>query len=180
MNELSSCGMNRRRTLDFSTGIVLSAFQQGSALGYRYQPEDGRSVHMSHALLKALRDFDRNAPEFEWDDIQAPELERLPQEGEILVGDSRDVLKSFAESSVDLIVTDPPYFLDGLDNGWKKGGTDAPRATGTIGGLPVGMKFDPAQGRALQAFMMDVAGELFRVLKPGGFALIFSQPRLSH
>jgi len=42
------------------------------------------------------------------------------------------------------------------------------------------MKFDPAQGRTLQKFISNVGRELFRVLKPGSYALFFSQPRLSH
>jgi site-specific DNA-methyltransferase (adenine-specific) len=49
-----------------------------------------------------------------------------------------------------------------------------------IGGLPVGMKFDPQQGKRLQEFMSVVAEKLFRVLKPGGFFLCFSQGRLYH
>jgi site-specific DNA-methyltransferase (adenine-specific) len=44
--------------------------------------------------------------------------------------------------------------------------------------MPVGMKFDPAQGRKFQRFMEPICDELFRVLKPGGFAVIFSQARL--
>jgi len=42
------------------------------------------------------------------------------------------------------------------------------------------MKFDPKQGPELQAFMSQVAAEVFRVLKPGGFFLCFSQGRLYH
>ncbi|MFC3096833.1 DNA-methyltransferase [Alteraurantiacibacter palmitatis] len=95
-------------------------------------------------------------------------------------GDCRTFLKHIKDKAIDLVVTDPPYFLDGLDNGWRKGGKEAPRATGTVGGLPVGMKFDPAQGKALQQFMSGIAGELIRCMKPGAFALVFSQPRLSH
>ena len=83
-------------------------------------------------------------------------------------------------ASVHLVVTDPPYFLDGLDAGWRNGRPGAPRATGAVGGLPVGMKFDPGQGRKLQAFLAPVAAELFRVLKPGGFLLMFAAPRLAH
>jgi site-specific DNA-methyltransferase (adenine-specific) len=44
--------------------------------------------------------------------------------------------------------------------------------------MPVGMKFDPQQGRNFQAFMQPVFDELMRVLKPGGFAVAFSQARL--
>lgn len=100
--------------------------------------------------------------------------------GQIVCGDCREKLRTFPEASVQLILTDPPYFLDGLDGDWRKGGSDAPRATGTIGGLPVAMKFDPRQGIALQSFMEEVAEQWMRVLVPGGFALAFSQARLSH
>jgi len=96
------------------------------------------------------------------------------------IGDCRAVLPTLEADSVHMVLTDPPYFLDGLDSAWRKGGKDSPRATGAIGGLPVGMKFDPRQGRALQLFMEEVGGELSRVLKPGGFCLAFSQPRLAH
>ena len=94
-------------------------------------------------------------------------------------GDCRDVLATIEDESVHMVLTDPPYFLDGLDNEWRKGG-DGPRGTGAIGGLPAGMKFDPEQGRAFQRFLGPVADELLRILKPGGFALMFSAPRLAH
>lgn len=95
-------------------------------------------------------------------------------------GDCLDILPSLDENSVHFMVTDPPYFLDGLDNGWRNGRKGAPRATGTVGGLPVGMKFDPRQGRALQAFIVRVGEATIRALKPGAFAIVFSQPRLAH
>ena len=99
---------------------------------------------------------------------------------QLLPGDCRNVLTDIAPDSVHLIVTDPPYFLDGLDCGWKKGRADTKRATGSVGSLPVGMKFDPKQGRNLQMFMTDVGAGMLRILLPGGFAVVFSQPRLVH
>lgn len=98
---------------------------------------------------------------------------------DLVNADCREALAAMDENSVHLVVTDPPYFLDGLDNGWKKGHATTTKATGAVGGLPVGMKFDPAQGRALQDFMREVSRQLARVLVPGGFLLAFSQPRLS-
>lgn len=95
-------------------------------------------------------------------------------------GDCREKLKEMEDSSVHMVLTDPPYFLDGLDNGWKKGQSNSVRATGTVGGLPVGMRFDPKQGKALQEFMGPIAEQLLRILVPGGFFLSFSQPRLLH
>ena len=98
----------------------------------------------------------------------------------IIHGDCLEKLPELEEESIHLVVTDPPYFLDGLDADWKKGKKGAKRATGVVGSLPVGMKFDPKQGIALQAFMTEVSGLMIRVLKPGAFAVVFSQPRLVH
>ena len=72
------------------------------------------------------------------------------------------------------------YFLDGLDSDWKKGNQKTSKSTGSVLGLPVGMKFDAKQGIALQEFMNAVAIEWHRILVSGGFVLSFSQPRLSH
>ena len=94
--------------------------------------------------------------------------------------DCREKLKELDDCSIHMVLTDPPYYLDGLDTDWRKGQSDSLRATGSVGGLPVGMKFDPKQGIALQEFLEPVAKELMRVLVPGGFYVSFSQPRLFH
>ena len=99
---------------------------------------------------------------------------------ELIHNDCRQALPALPDNSVHMVLTDPPYFLDGLDENWKKGGQTTKRATGAVGGLPVGMKFDARQGEKLQSFMKDIACQLRRVLVPGGFVLSFSQPRLSH
>lgn len=93
-------------------------------------------------------------------------------------GDCLDVLPDLLPESVHLVVTDPPYFLDGLDTSWKKGRPEATKGTGAVGGLPIGMKFDPKQGRELQRFMNRVANLMIPALCPGAFAVFFSQPRL--
>jgi len=98
---------------------------------------------------------------------------------ELYSGNCLDILTGIESNFVHLILTDPPYFLDGLDNEWRKG-KDGKRGTGAIGGLPIGMKFDAKQGLKLQEFMSPIADELFRIVKPGGFLLMFSAPRLYH
>jgi len=99
----------------------------------------------------------------------------------IVAGDCRTVLVDMDAASVHLVVTDPPYFLDRLDGEWNPERIERSReCAGAIGGLPVGMRFDPAQGRNLQDFLMPVSRELFRVLKPGGFLLMFAAGRLYH
>ncbi len=67
-----------------------------------------------------------------------------------------------------------------MDDRWQHAHLRSRVKKGVIGGLPVGMKFDPRQGQRLYKFLHPVAGEWLRLLKPGGFALCFSQPRLVH
>ena len=99
----------------------------------------------------------------------------------ILEGDCIDIMRTIEPASVHLVLTDPPYFLDKLDSSWNKEHIEEQKSKGrTIKSLPVGMKFDPAQGIKLQEFYRAVAAEVFRVLKPGAFFLSFSQPRLYH
>lgn len=99
----------------------------------------------------------------------------------IINGDCFIELDKMTKNSIDLIITDPPYFLDGLDNKWNKEKIeDKSKKSGVVGGLPVGMKFDPEQGKLLQIFYKDLSKKLYKVLKPGGYFLSFSQPRLFH
>jgi site-specific DNA-methyltransferase (adenine-specific) len=83
-------------------------------------------------------------------------------------------------SSVDLVLTDPPYSLDRLDDGWDPAEVHKATKSQVIRPLPAGMKFDPQQGRDLQRRYAAVSDEAYRVLKPGGFFLPFSSPRLAH
>jgi site-specific DNA-methyltransferase (adenine-specific) len=99
------------------------------------------------------------------------------------LGDCFEHLASIQDNSVDLCLTDPPYFIDGLGDEWdtdKIKASISTNATSTIKSLPVGMKFDPSQGPRFQEFMERVSTEVFRVLKPGGFYVAFSQARLYH
>ena len=89
-------------------------------------------------------------------------------------------MRRLADGSVSLVLTDPPYFIDGMDDDWDHARLRSRVKPGVIGGLPAGMKFDRAQGRNLYNFLLPIAGEWARLLKPGGFALCFSQPRLIH
>jgi hypothetical protein len=68
-------------------------------------------------------------------------------------GDSREVLKTLAEASVDSIVCDPPYELGFMGKGWDS----------------TGVANDPVLWR-----------EALRVLKPGGYLLAFSGTRTYH
>jgi len=95
--------------------------------------------------------------------------------------DCRQGLKNLSDNSIDFIVTDPPYFIDGMDDGWNDKNLKAKASkSGVIGGMPVGMKFDRTQGEKLQNFLEPLCKEFVRILKPGGFCVVFSQGRLYH
>ena len=95
--------------------------------------------------------------------------------------DCLSVMKSIDTNFIDFIVTDPPYFIDGMGNEWSDSSlTKKATNANVVGGLPVGMKFDREQGYKLQEFMTPIAKEYFRILKPGGFCVVFSQARLYH
>ena len=105
----------------------------------------------------------------------------INQNIQIFNEDCREGIRRLKDNSIDFIVTDPPYFIDGMGNEWNdKRLQNKASKSGVIGGLPIGMKFDRMQGERLQEFMNPLASQFFRVLKPGGFCIVFSQARLYH
>jgi site-specific DNA-methyltransferase (adenine-specific) len=98
----------------------------------------------------------------------------------IIHGECIAEMKKMQPNSVDMICTDPPYFLDGLGSDWDKKEIDKKGASKLVGNLPKGMKFDRKQSANFRQFYTEVSKEAFRVLKPGGAFLSFSSPRLYH
>ena len=78
---------------------------------------------------------------------------------QLINGDCAGVLKTFDDSSVDAIVTDPPAGIGFMGKEWDrdKGGRDK-----------------------WIEWMAGIAAECLRVLKPGGHALVWALPRTSH
>lgn len=53
--------------------------------------------------------------------------------------DCRQGIKNIPDNSVDFIVTDPPYFIDGMGDDWDYQNLKTKASkTGVVGGLPVG------------------------------------------
>jgi len=98
----------------------------------------------------------------------------------VILGDAQETLKKIPDSSADLVLTDPPYFLDKLDGDWDPQEVKNITQGQVIKNLPGGMRFDPDQGMRLQEWYQKISQDIFRVLKPGGFFLSFSSPRLVH
>lgn len=98
----------------------------------------------------------------------------------IICADTLELLPQIEDNSIDVVLTDPPYFLDKLDNNWDYEKVSNQNNQYTIKSLPAGMKFDREQGKRFYAWYLDISKEIFRILKPGGFFFSFSSPRLYH
>ena len=72
---------------------------------------------------------------------------------QVLLGNSKVVLKTLPDNSVDSVVTDPPYELGFKGKGWDSSGI---------------------------AYDIELWKEVFRVLKPGGHILAFGGSRTYH
>ncbi len=77
----------------------------------------------------------------------------------LLHGDASKIASMIAPESIDAIVTDPPAGIALMGKAWDtdKGGRDA-----------------------WIAWLRDIMREAFKVLKPGGHALVWALPRTSH
>ena len=94
--------------------------------------------------------------------------------------DCQEGMSKLEDNSVSMILSDPPYFMDGMGDDWDRLKLDRKkRKSRVVVSMPAGMKFSPEQGTRLLKFMKPIAREWIRVIRPGGFALVFSQNRLS-
>lgn len=79
-------------------------------------------------------------------------------------GDCLEIMKTFPDKSVDLIVTDPPY--SGLNS--------KSRGDGRFSQQEYHIEFDDMSERAFLMFIRPIFQELYRVLKVGGHMYVFT------
>lgn len=78
-------------------------------------------------------------------------------------GDCLEVLRQMPDDFVDAVVTDPPAGIGFMGKAWDR------------------MKADGlTELQAFQEFIYEVFKEVYRVLKPGGHAVVWALPRTSH
>lgn len=94
--------------------------------------------------------------------------------------DALEFIKQLSANSIDLVLTDPPYFLDKLDNNWDVKSLEKVTEASVVKSLPSGMKFTKKQGEEFYNWFFEISKELHRIIKPGGFFFSFSSPRLYH
>jgi len=98
----------------------------------------------------------------------------------IINDDSLIYLTKLENNSIDCVITDPPYFIDKLDDNWNADEIKNNKHNSHIKHLPKGMKFDKKQVKELYDFYLKISKILYDKLKPGGYFLSFSSPRLYH
>ena len=98
-------------------------------------------------------------------------------------GDSRDVLRTIADCSIDSIVTDPPYALVSISKRFGAANAAAVKVPdGKSGAYKrasagfMGKQWDTGE----TAFAVEFWAECLRVLKPGGHVVAFSGTRTYH
>src|SRR5208283_2200117 len=92
-------------------------------------------------------------------------------------GDCREVMKGFADNSIDAVVTDPPYHLTQGDyrSPLRASGDPAQRGRVESRGF-MGKQWDGGD----IAFQAETWAEALRVLKPGGHMIAFGGTRTYH
>ena len=102
-------------------------------------------------------------------------------EVKLLLGDSRELLKTLADNSLSCVICDPPYALVSIGKRFGKDGS-APAQFGTNGAYQrasagfMGAKWDTGEVAFDPAFW----NEVMRVIKPGGYLAAFGGSRSYH
>lgn len=117
---------------------------------------------------------------------------------EIYEGDCKEWMDGCAEQSIDMCLTDPPYFFLGMNEDWDAGklnnsvkkwrseNQDREARHGNrflelaLGYEKGGATYGAKKTIEFYHFMKDVSDRVYKVLKPGSFYFAFSQPRLVH
>ena len=72
----------------------------------------------------------------------------------ILNADCMIELNKLQDNSIDCVITDPPYFIDKLDNNWSSTEVNSDVKNSHITHLPKGMKFDKSQVKNLYDYYL--------------------------
>jgi site-specific DNA-methyltransferase (adenine-specific) len=92
---------------------------------------------------------------------------------EVRSADCLVLLPRLEATSIDVVVTDPPYGIDAASTGWDRPARLDPRR-------PHGRRSQTSPSAAFQRFCEQWARECFRVLKPGSHLAAFSATRTIH
>ena len=128
-------------------------------------------------ILKMINDYNENKKLNE-----SKKVDDKPSQDNILLinNDCMIEIDKLEDNSIDCVITDPPYFIDKLDNSWSADDVNNDKKNSHIKHLPKGMKFDKSQIKKLYDYYLELSKLLIKKIKPGGYFLSFSSPRLYH
>ena len=95
---------------------------------------------------------------------------------QIFNNDCMNELEKLPDNIIDCVITDPPYFIDKLDNKWSSKDVKEDVKNSHIKHLPKGMKFSKNQVKELYDYYLKLSKLLFNKMKPGAYFLSFSSP----
>jgi site-specific DNA-methyltransferase (adenine-specific) len=91
-----------------------------------------------------------------------------------------DAAQEIAGVLAELVLTDPPYAFDKMGFEWSASDDRRKTQGQTVSNLSAGMAFKPEQAQRAKAGFAPFASAISGSLIEGGFALVFSAPRLAH
>lgn len=112
--------------------------------------------------------------------IEDKDTDTIKDNIKIINADCMVELNKLEDNSIDCVITDPPYFIDKLDNKWSSNQINTDLKNSHITHLPKGMKFDKSQVKNLYDYYLELSKLLFKKMKPGAYFISFSSPRLYH
>lgn len=131
-------------------------------------------------LIDLINDKIKKQNDFIPEDIEKTNITTDNNDIVILNGDCMIELHKLEDNSIDCVITDPPYFIDKLDNNWSSTEINNDVKNSHITHLPKGMKFDKSQVKQLYDYYLELSKLLLKKMKPGAYFLSFSSPRLYH
>lgn len=118
----------------------------------------GFSGKSKYDLIKLLED-----PSIEQDTSKISDIILIDLIDKVSFGDCLELMKKIPANSIDMVCTDPPYFLDGLGADWSKESLDSKGSSAVVGNLPKGMRFDRSQSKRFNEFYGKVSSKIFRI-----------------
>jgi hypothetical protein len=117
--------------------------------------------------------------------MTAPEPYYQDESVTLYLGDCLDVLRTLEADSIDAIVTDPPAGIAFMDREWddfRRARNPADVGRDNVFGRTSahGPEYGRRDRSRFVGMLTERLAEAYRVLKPGGHALVWSIPRTSH
>ncbi|MEO6810977.1 MAG: DNA methyltransferase, partial [Isosphaeraceae bacterium] len=95
----------------------------------------------------------------------------------LYLGDCLDVMRGLPDASVDAVVTDPPYSSGGFTRADRMSGTDTKYVRSNTATIRPNFSGDTRDQRSWLAWCSIWLAECRRIVKPGGYALVFTDWR---